>query len=151
MVDTSTTSTSHPNHPSRRPTASFPLSGPQSFHALQTRNSRLRRQLNAANAKSTYQLTVNRRQTSTIEELQKTIDMLRKERELLVRAVTGGHEMTWDMFGEGDVGKGVGVSEGKGSDVSEGKGSDVGERLGVGVGDGSDVGEGSEGELVYAT
>lgn len=93
---------SHPGHHPLFQHHRFAPLGPLSLNALQSRNARLRRQLNAATAKNTYQVMVNRRQRDTIDELRQEVEDLRVERGMLVRAVTGGEELTEGMFEKDD-------------------------------------------------
>lgn len=100
---------SHPGHHPCFQHHRFAPLGPLSLNALQSRNARLRRQLNAATAKNTYQVMVNRRQRDTIDELRKEVEDLRAERGMLVRAVTGGEELTEGMFEKDDGEEGESV------------------------------------------
>ena len=102
---------SHPGHHPLFQHHRFASLGPLSLNALQSRNARLRRQLNAATAKNTYQVMVNRRQRDTIDELRKEVDKLRAERGMLVRAVTGGEELTEGMFEKDDGEEGESIEK----------------------------------------
>ena len=54
---------------------------------------------------------VNRRQRDTIDELRKEVEDLRAERGMLVRAVTGGEELTEGMFEKDDGEEGDSVEK----------------------------------------